>query len=226
MFDRIGTIVLAVALMCASAGTAFGQPATADGARAVAAQFLAAAPGDKKAALAKLRPTAADYRAAYREPLSRTPRGRQKSLWDSGQGLSGRPNQTEVIITFARTDDLIDGKPVLGEFPGGYKDVTSQMIRGVPIVRFRGKTAGWRTRIRPCRFFTAYSTNSTPDPGTWICKSTDAQLKVAIREGRRPDGTAIRPPMPFELYRGLADADLDAIVAYLRTVPAICSSTG
>lgn len=146
MFDRIGTIVLAIALMCTSAGTAFGQPATADGARAVAAQFLAAAPGDKKEALAKLRPTAADYRAAYREPLAGRLEEAQKSLWDSGQGLSGRPNQTEVIITFARTDDLIDGKPVLGEFPGGYKDITSQMIRGVPIVRFKlvepGKTAG------------------------------------------------------------------------------------
>jgi mono/diheme cytochrome c family protein len=27
--------------------------------------------------------------------------------------------------------------------------------------------------------------------------------------------------MPIELYRGMADADLDAIVAYLRTVPAV-----
>ena len=69
--------------------------------------------------------------------------------------------------------------------------------------------------------FKAYSTNITSDPETGIGKWTDAQLKVAIREGRRPDGTLIRPPMPFELYRGLADADLEAIVAYLRPVPAV-----
>lgn len=146
MFERIGTIILATVLMIASAGTVFGQPATADGARAVAAQFLAAAPGDKMAALGKLRPTAADYRAAYREPLAGRLEEAQKSMWDSGKPLVGRPNQTEVIITFTRTDDLIDGKPVLDEFPGGYKDITSQMIRGVPIVRFKlvepGKTSG------------------------------------------------------------------------------------
>lgn len=70
-------------------------------------------------------------------------------------------------------------------------------------------------------FFKAYSTNITPDRDTGIGKWTDAQLKVAIREGKRPDGTLIRPPMPFELYRNIADSDLDAIVAYLRTVPAV-----
>ncbi len=147
MFDRfVSTVLLAVACLAASATGVSAQPATAEGARAVAAQFLGDAPGDKQAALAKLRPTAADYRAVYREPLAGKLEEAQKSLWDSGKGLSGRPNQTELVIVFARTDDLIDGKPVLGEFPGGYKDITSQMIRGVPIVRFKlvepGKTAG------------------------------------------------------------------------------------
>ena len=70
-------------------------------------------------------------------------------------------------------------------------------------------------------FFKAYSTNITPDRDTGIGKWTDAELKVAIREGKRPDGTLIRPPMPFELYRNIADVDLDAIVAYLHTVPAV-----
>ena len=74
-------------------------------------------------------------------------------------------------------------------------------------------------------FFKAYSTNITPDPETGIGKWTDAQIKVAIREGRRPDGTLIRPPMPFELDRRLAAAELDAIVAYLRTVPAVKNVT-
>jgi mono/diheme cytochrome c family protein len=69
--------------------------------------------------------------------------------------------------------------------------------------------------------FTAMPSNITPDPETGIGKWTDAQIKTAIREGRRPDRTIIGPPMPFEQYRMLADADLDAIVAYLRTVPAI-----
>ena len=69
--------------------------------------------------------------------------------------------------------------------------------------------------------FTAHPSNITPDPETGIGKWTDAQIKRAIREGKRPDGSLIGPPMPFSQYRGLADADLDAMVAYLRTVPAV-----
>lgn len=71
------------------------------------------------------------------------------------------------------------------------------------------------------KLFTAHPANITPDPETGIGKYSDAQLKVAIREGKRPDGSLIGPPMPFSQYRGLADADLDAIVAYLRTVPPV-----
>lgn len=88
-----------------------------------------------------------------------------------------------------------------------------------------GKTLAGGLEFDHPGFFKAYSTNITPDPETGIGKWTDAQLKVAIREGRRPDGTLIRPPMPFEFYRGLADADLEAMVAYLRTVPAVKNVT-
>ena len=66
--------------------------------------------------------------------------------------------------------------------------------------------------------FTAVSSNITPDKGTGIGGWTDAEIITAIREGRRPDGTVIGPPMPVELYRRLSDRDVRAIVAYLRTV--------
>jgi hypothetical protein len=49
----------------------------------------------------------------------------------------------------------------------------------------------------------------------------DAELARAIREGIRPDGSLIGPPMPFAMYRGLGDEDLAAIVAFLRTLPAV-----
>ena len=74
--------------------------------------------------------------------------------------------------------------------------------------------------------FTALPSNITPDPETGIGKWTDAQLKLAIREGKRPDGLLIGPPMPFYYYRHISDADLDAIVAYLRSVPAISNKVG
>jgi cytochrome c553 len=61
--------------------------------------------------------------------------------------------------------------------------------------------------------------NITPDPETGIGRWTDTQIATAIREGRRPDGSIIGPPMPIALYRGISDNDLTAIVTYLRTVP-------
>jgi mono/diheme cytochrome c family protein len=65
-------------------------------------------------------------------------------------------------------------------------------------------------------FGTAYAPNITPDKETGIGNWSDAQIVAAIRDGRRPDGSIIGPPMPIALYRDIADEDARAIVAYLR----------
>jgi mono/diheme cytochrome c family protein len=70
----------------------------------------------------------------------------------------------------------------------------------------------------------AVAANITPDAATGIGRWTDAQLKKAIREGVRPDGSIIGPPMPIEFYRHLSDADLDAIVAWLRAQPPVANA--
>jgi mono/diheme cytochrome c family protein len=67
----------------------------------------------------------------------------------------------------------------------------------------------------------AYASNITPDAATGIGKWTDAQLAKAIREGIRPDGSLIGPPMPVEFYRHLSDADLADVIAWLRAQPAV-----
>jgi mono/diheme cytochrome c family protein len=67
--------------------------------------------------------------------------------------------------------------------------------------------------------FTAYGANLTP--AGEIAGWSDAELARAIREGIRPDGTLIGPPMPFSMYKGLGDDDLMSIVAFLRTLPAV-----
>ena len=71
--------------------------------------------------------------------------------------------------------------------------------------------------------FTAYAPNITP--GGAVAGWSDAELAKAIREGIRPDGSVIGPPMPFPMYRSLGDDDLAAIVAFLRTVPAVENET-
>lgn len=65
------------------------------------------------------------------------------------------------------------------------------------------------------------SANLTPDRDTGIGAWSDAQIATAIHEGVRPDGSRIAPPMPQIAYRAMRDADVRAIVAYLRSVPAV-----
>lgn len=62
--------------------------------------------------------------------------------------------------------------------------------------------------------------NISPDMETGIGSWTDAQIANAIRFGQRPDGKTLRPPMMWQNYNGLTDADVQAMVTYLRTVPA------
>jgi mono/diheme cytochrome c family protein len=69
--------------------------------------------------------------------------------------------------------------------------------------------------------FTAVTPNITPDPETGIGRWTDHQIFLAIREGRRPDGRLLGPAMPSRSYRNLADEDVRAMIAYLRSVPPV-----
>ena len=69
--------------------------------------------------------------------------------------------------------------------------------------------------------FTARVPNITPDMATGIGAWSEAEIIIAIREGTRPDGSLIGPPMPFSQYRNMSDNDVKAIVAYLRQVPAV-----
>ena len=61
--------------------------------------------------------------------------------------------------------------------------------------------------------------NITSDPEDGLGKWTDQQIKVAITEGKRPDGTELNRIMAFDWYKGITQPDLESIVAYLRTIP-------
>ena len=43
---------------------------------------------------------------------------------------------------------------------------------------------------------------------------------MALRSGRRPEGSVISPVMPFASLRRMNDTDLRALYAYLQSVPA------
>lgn len=69
-------------------------------------------------------------------------------------------------------------------------------------------------------FGVSVSTNITSHKVKGIGAWSDAEIKRAITQGVRKDGRRLKPPMGYEWYARMTDADLDAIVAYLRTVPA------
>jgi mono/diheme cytochrome c family protein len=58
--------------------------------------------------------------------------------------------------------------------------------------------------------------SKTKGIGAW----SDAEIKKAITEGVSKDGSKLKPPMGFGYYAHMTGDDLDAVVAYLRTVPA------
>jgi mono/diheme cytochrome c family protein len=78
--------------------------------------------------------------------------------------------------------------------------------------------------------FIATAPNITPDVETGIGSWSDAEIKRALVEGMRPDhgrlaGVPLAAIMPANFYKGLLPDDLDAIVAYLRTVKPISNQS-
>ena len=57
------------------------------------------------------------------------------------------------------------------------------------------------------------TSSKTKGIGDW----TDAEIKRAITQGIDKDGNKLKPPMGYQYYAHMTDADLDAVIAWLRT---------
>jgi mono/diheme cytochrome c family protein len=68
----------------------------------------------------------------------------------------------------------------------------------------------------------SFPRNLTPDTATGLGSWTDAMFVKALRTGKDlGEGRDILPPMPWESFGQMTDADLKAIFAYLRTLTPI-----
>jgi len=65
--------------------------------------------------------------------------------------------------------------------------------------------------------------NITPDKETGIGAWTDGEIIRAVREGVNRDGEGLFPIMPYFIYSHVADEDMEAVVAYLRTLQPVKS---
>ena len=68
----------------------------------------------------------------------------------------------------------------------------------------------------------SYATNLTPDADTGIGSWSLDMFKRALRTGKHMgEGRPILPPMPWPAYARLSDAELEAVFAYLKSIPAV-----
>jgi mono/diheme cytochrome c family protein len=82
-----------------------------------------------------------------------------------------------------------------------------------------GMRVAWRV------FGTTYSRNLTPDPETGLGKWTGPQIKRAIQSGIARDGRRMHwQAMPWDHFANLTPEDLEALVVYLRHLPAMPSA--
>ncbi len=91
--------------------------------------------------------------------------------------------------------------------PGGVIDMAKQL------------SGGPQTFDEPA--FTVTGANLTPDRETGLGDWSAADIKRALLEGKRPNGAQLAPIMPYAFYKVFTPGDLDAVVAYLRSVPAV-----
>jgi mono/diheme cytochrome c family protein len=70
-------------------------------------------------------------------------------------------------------------------------------------------------------FGTINTANITPDIATGIGTWSADDFARAMHEGRRPGGTYLYPAFPYPYYTRVTRGDLDAIYAYLRTLPPV-----
>src|SRR5688572_10250594 len=68
------------------------------------------------------------------------------------------------------------------------------------------------------------NTRNLTNHETGLANRSDEEIKRMIRDGIRPAATGdepLSPVMPYYVLHNMSDSDLDAVVAYLRTVPGV-----
>ncbi len=98
-------------------------------------------------------------------------------------------------------------------------------LHGMPHADGEGRAPIFRTRLAPAAgefpgpWGVSVSRNITSSKTKGIGDWSDADIKRAITQGIDKDGNKLKGPMGFQYYAHMTDADLDAVIAWLRTVP-------
>lgn len=105
---------------------------------------------------------------------------------------------------YCHTDGALIGRPVMSRYLAG-------SAVGIAYTPYRD----------PDLPAVVFPRNLTPDEETGLGAWTEAEIKRVIRSGIDRHGRQQMPVMPWAGYSHIRDEDLDAIVAYLRSLPAV-----
>jgi mono/diheme cytochrome c family protein len=171
--------------------------------------FKALLPSDLDAIVAYLR-TVPAVRNAVPAPVYRLP-VRHTAFAEADRGFNQRDMQDKVrrgayLATIAHCLEchtpIEKGAMQLDTALGaGGREFLPSFVKGLP--------ESWKGSV---------SRNITSHPEKGIGAWSDAEVKRAISTGVGRDGRKLQAPMAFAWYAGIRDEDLDAIVAYLRTL--------
>jgi mono/diheme cytochrome c family protein len=158
------------------------------------------------------------------------------------------PSDTNAIVAYLQSLKPVTNKvpdPIykmpfgLHRFPGTEKppsaaDMKNRVKRGFYLVSIghclechtpmtRGQLEldkiGKGGREFPGPWGKSVSRNITASKTAGIGAWSDAEIKRAITQGKRKDGSPLKPPMGYGYYAKMTNSDLDAVVAYIRTLP-------
>ena len=107
--------------------------------------------------------------------------------------------------------------------PDGTRDLT-RLFAGVDCLVDIPPCFGQPTCMQPpdpSDGFGCISSRNLTNDATGLKNATDAQIKDAFLNGKRTDGKFVALVMPFYIFHNMTDADANAIVAYIRTIPAV-----
>ena len=112
-----------------------------------------------------------------------------------------------------------------------YQDPTKLSFDQLKVIAFNAGSAADETRfLSGGRIFDLgpagilMTRNLTPDKDTGLGAWTDEQITLAVKTGVNKEGAVLFPVMPYHVYNGMADADLESVIAYLRSVKAVSNA--
>jgi len=88
----------------------------------------------------------------------------------------------------------------------------------------RDKLLSGSTQTFQAPQYVVKGSNLTPDRATGLGAWSDDQIKIAIAQGKGRDGRQLAPNMPSAAYAIMTARDRDAMVAYLRSIPAVSNA--